>query len=164
MSMGRWLLRFLGYGAAFVIGTLVLLGLVGYSFGAISVSVTEKQPGGHHLWVPVPALVVPVGLRFVPREDLREAAAKLRPWLPAIRAASVELEKCDDARLVEVKNHEEHVTIEKHGGYLVIDVDSEEEKVHVSVPLAIAAEAVEEIGRVEDADDREGFRERQPGV
>lgn len=130
MSPGAIVLR----GAA---GMLVLAGAFVYNTGAVMVEVREKS--GKHFWLAIPAVVVPIGVKLVPKEKLRDATRELQPWLAAIQAASEELCHCQDGPLVEVDDPGEHVRIAKQGDRLVIDVDSEEETVHVSCPLGVVA-------------------------
>ena len=120
-------------------GLLVLTGVVVYEAGAIRVEVFEKSRGGHHIWLAVPAALLPIGVKLAPKQTLRDATRELRPWLPAIRAASKELERCPDGPLVEVDDRKEQVRIAKRGGALYIDVDSDTETVHVSFPLGVVA-------------------------
>jgi hypothetical protein len=118
---------------------LLLIGVLVYSAGAVKVDVREKTPGGHHIWLAVPAIVVPIGARLAPKDKLRDALREARPWLPTIKVASEELVRCPDTSLVEVDNQQEHVRITKRGNALIIDVDSPEESVHVSLPLGVVA-------------------------
>jgi hypothetical protein len=111
------------------------------SMGMVQVKVQSKSPRGEHVHVIAPAVVLPVGAMFVPKEKIRKASSGLQQWLPAIRAATEELEHCPDGPLVQVDNRHEHVKIAKVNGALVIDVDDEAETVHVSVPLRAAAYA-----------------------
>src|SRR5205809_43752 len=120
-----------------VVGAVLLTGLVAYSEGAVMVYVQEKKPEGHRLWVPVPALLVDLGVRFAPDERPRDALRDLQPWLPAIEAASRELKRCPDGLLVEVQDRTDHVTVSKGGDVLRVDVDSETDTVHVSVPISL---------------------------
>jgi hypothetical protein len=119
-----------------VLGVVLLLGLVVYSEGAVTVYVHEK-PQGTRIWLPVPALLVEAGMSFVPDGDLRKASRQIRPWLPAIQAASAELERCPDATLVEVKDSKEHVLISKHGDTLRIDVEDDSDTVHIALPVGL---------------------------
>lgn len=118
-----------------VLAAVLLLGLVVYSEGAVTVYVHEKAPQDTRIWLPVPALLVEAGLRFVPDDKLREASREIRPWLPAIEAASLELGRCPDVTLVEVKNRTEHVLISKQGDTLRIDVEDGTDTVHVALPV-----------------------------
>jgi len=124
----------------------LLTGLVAYSEGAVIVYVHEKKPEGHRIWVPAPALLVDLGVRFVPEERLRDALQDLRPWLPAIEAAGHELERSPDGLLVEVKDRTDHVMVSKGGDVLRVDVDSETETVHVSVPISLIESVAERLG------------------
>ena len=129
-----------------VVGVVLLTGLVAYSEGAVMVYVHEKKPEGHRIWVPVPALLVDLGVRFVPEERLQDALRDLRPWLPAIEAASHELRRCPDGLLVELKDRTDHVMVSKGGEMLRVDVDSETDTVHVSVPISLIESVAARLG------------------
>ena len=120
---------------------ILLAGALVCSLGVLRVEVQSKTPGGQHLRLMAPAIVLPLGALLVPRIKVRAASRDLQPWLPTIQAATEELIRCPDAALVQVDNPREHVSIVKAGGALVIDVDEAGETVHVSVPLRAAAYA-----------------------
>jgi hypothetical protein len=134
----RKFFRIVGFAVLCVAGSVALLVAAAYSMGTVTVSVENKKPDGPHVYVPVPAVAIPLGMRFAPAEDLAGAATQVRPWLPAIKAASEELARCPNTTLAEVTSAEEKVRIIKDGDSIVIDVDSPEENVHVSVPLETA--------------------------
>ena len=131
-----------------VVGTaaLVLLGaaVVAFSAGTVRVRVLEKKPGGDNVNLLLPALVVPMGLKLMPDEARRQAAARVGPWAPALEALSKELARTPDFVLVEVKNPQEHVLIRKQGRSLLIDVDTEDETVHISFPIKLMASVASE--------------------
>jgi hypothetical protein len=136
------LLAKLGVG---VLGTALVTGAALSSEGFINVRVDEKEADGHHIHLIVPAALVPVGLRFVPREHLVEASQNLRANMPIIDAALPALEQCPDGVLVEVTDPGEHVLVAKVGGSIVIDVNDADDVVHVSVPLRAAESAIHQI-------------------
>ena len=136
------LLAKLGVG---ILGTVVVTGAALSSEGFINVRVDEKEADGHHIHVIVPAALVPVGLRFVPRQDLAEAARNLRDNMAIIDAALPALEQCPDGVFVEVTDPGEHVLVAKVGGSIVIDVNDADDVVHVSVPLRAAESAIHQI-------------------
>src|SRR6266567_3262009 len=119
--------------------------IVTYDAGAVRVSVVEKGPKGEHVNVFVPAILVPVALGVVPAKAFNVHDAETRKWLPMLKAASRELERCPDATLVEVKSPEEHVKIIKRGNALVIDVDDPGETVHVSCPVGVVRTVVNKL-------------------
>lgn len=135
----------LGSVSILVAGTLVLGGALVYDAGAIRVRVQEKSPGGEHINLLVPAVAVPVALKFVPDEKLHEASAEIRPWLPAIKIAAEELAHCPDGPFVEVTSPHEKVRIAKRGGSLVIDVDDTDATVQVSFPVRVVSSVVQEL-------------------
>ena len=136
------LLAKLGVG---VLGTAMVGAAALSSEGFIHVNVNEKAADAHHINLIVPAALVPVGLKFVPREHLAEAAQNLRANMAIIDAALPALEQCPDGVLVEVTDPGEHVLIAKSGGSIVIDVNDPDETVHLSVPLRAAESAIHEI-------------------
>ena len=126
-------------------GAVLVGGAALSSEGFIHVKVDEKQANGHHMTLVVPAALIPVTLKFVPRHHLTEAAANLRSYMPIIDIAIPALEQCPDGVFVEVIDPGEHVLVAKSGGSIVIDVNDPGETVHVAVPLRAAESAIHEI-------------------
>jgi hypothetical protein len=130
----------------FLTGTTVVTGgVMTYNAGAVRVAVDENRPGGDHVHLFVPAVMVPPALGLIPEKDLRKHAREIQPWLPAIKIASRELAKSPDGILVEVIDTDEHVTITKQGGAIVVDVKSPDENVHVAVPLHMIYSVAEKL-------------------
>lgn len=128
-----------------------LAGTTAYQAGTVRVFVKENRPGGERVRLVVPAILINWGIKLVPEASLRDLPSDVRPWLPAIRIASTELARCPDGPLIELQEQRERVSIAKRNGALVIDVDSEDETVHVSVPLqtlAVVARELESAGPV----------------
>jgi hypothetical protein len=128
-----------------LLGTAMVAGAAVSSEGFIHLKVHEKQANGTHLNLIVPAAIVPATLHFVPKEDLKDAARDIRPYLPIIDAAIPALEDCPDGVFVEVIDPGEHVLIQKSGGSIVIDVNDHDDVVHVSVPLRAAQSSIHQI-------------------
>jgi hypothetical protein len=135
----------LGKIALGIVGTAVAGVGVLCSEGMIEVKVVERQPEVHHVYVIAPAMLVPIGMHFAPQRDLSRAAAQIRPWLPTIRAALDQLRESDDVTLVEVKEPGEHVRVAKEGGSIVVDVQDENETVHVSTPIRAISSTIEQL-------------------
>lgn len=127
------------------LGTALVAGAVVSSEGFIHVKVHEKQTNGTCISLVVPAMIVPVTLKFVPNHYLAEGSANLRRYLPVIDAAISGLADCPDGPLVEVTDPDEHVSVVKSGGSIVVDVNDPDETVHVSVPLHATQSAIDEI-------------------
>lgn len=130
---------------AVMLGTVLLTGAVAYSGGVVKVDVEEKKPGGTHIFLPLPANAVSLGLRFVPEKHLNHIPPQARQWMPAVKIAAEELERCPDGPLVLVDTADEKVSIVKRGGSLVIDVDTKQESVHLSFPLSLAISLANQI-------------------
>lgn len=135
----------LGKIALGIVGTAVAGVGVLCSEGMIEVKVVERQPEVHHVYVIAPAMLVPIGMHFAPQRDLSRAAAQIRPWLPTIRAALDQLRESDDVTLVEVKEPGEHVRVAKEGRSIIVDVQDENETVHVSTPIRAISSTIEQL-------------------
>jgi hypothetical protein len=132
----------------FLLGVLVIVaaGAAVYNAGAVRIAVHSKEPGGVDIDLPVPVTLLSAGLSFIPDEDRADIARELRPWMPAIQTALEELSRCDDGPLVEIDGPDEHVRVVKEGRKLVIDVDSPEATVHLSVPLGAIPGLIHKLG------------------
>jgi hypothetical protein len=128
------------------LGTVALAGAVVSSEGFIHVKVHENQANGTHLSFIVPAMLVPVTLKFVPRKYLEQPAQQIVPWLPVIDATFSGLNDCADGTiLVEVTEPDQHVRVAKSDGAIVVDVQDPQETVHVAAPLRAMRSAIHEI-------------------
>jgi hypothetical protein len=128
-----------------VLGTALVAGAAVSSEGFIHVKVHEKQPDGTNVNLIVPAALATTALHFVPAHNFDRAPDELRQCLPIIDAAVPALRDAPDGVLVEVEDPGEHVRITKAGGSLVIDVNDNDDVVHVSVPLRAVQNAVHQI-------------------
>jgi hypothetical protein len=128
-----------------ILGCLVILFTVAaatfavnaYRAGMLVVRVQESGPHGTDLAIRIPAILVPMAMRIVPDEPLRQAAREARKWAPAARAMVKVLSDSPDFLLVRVDSPRETVKIQTENRKLVVDVTSLEEKVYVSVPLGV---------------------------
>lgn len=127
--------------------TTLIGGAVLFHEGAVTVNVQEKRPDGEHIVVFAPAAIVPWAIALAPEEhtNFGHLPPEARQAIPALAAATDKLRDMPDFVMVEVQSPREHVRIEKLGGSLVINVDSEKETVYVSVPLRAARHALEEL-------------------
>jgi hypothetical protein len=135
----------LGIGATVVLSTAYV-----FHEGVIRVDVDERSEQGSHVHFWVPAAAVPMGMYLAPRHSLDDAACKVRPYLPILKAIAKEMEKYPDAEFVDVEDGSQHVRVSTAHGRLQVDVVDEGEKVHVAVPVAA----------IRDLEER--FEERSP--
>jgi len=127
---------------ASIVGTAAI---VTYDAGAVRVSVVEKKSHGTNVHVIVPAVLVPAVLEFVPSHNFHMKSGETRKWLPAVKAALRELDRCPDATLVQVTSPGENVNISKRGDSIYIDVDDPGETVHVSFPVPLVRSVVQKL-------------------
>jgi len=103
--------------------------------GMIAVNVVEHRPGGDEVHVKVPGALVEMALPFVPDVVCMDASGEMEKWGPVLKSICGELRSMDDGVLVEVSGRRENVLIHKKGGSVIIDVDSDDETVHITMPL-----------------------------
>ncbi|MBV9180856.1 MAG: hypothetical protein JO356_06050 [Acidobacteria bacterium] len=117
------------------VGVALAGGAVLCSQGFISIRVLEREPSGTKVNLVLPASLLPVTLKLVPRRYLREASENVSPYLPILEKAIPALEDCPDGVMVEVAETNDYVVIAKRHGSIVIDANDEDDVVHVSLPL-----------------------------
>jgi len=137
-----------------IIGTALAGAGIICSEGMISVNVETRQPEKHHVFVVAPAMLVPIAMHFVPKDLLGEQAREIQPWMPTIRVALDALSESDDITFVEVRELGQDVRVAKSGGSIVVDVNDNEETVHVSTPIRPISSAIEELAAASAAPTR----------
>lgn len=121
--------------AGFTAAVLALLGaglLFLFQGGIATVYVEDSELS---FWVPVPVNALLLGVHFIPDDELAKARVDLVPYRDLISAALQELEDCPDSVFVDVDSGTDHVQVRKQDDNLIVDVDSDGEKVFIKVPL-----------------------------
>ncbi len=134
-----------GIFAVLIVGTGVALAATVAATGFVVVQVQEKGDGGVSFTAPVPAALIDAGLgiaRLTVADELDEASQQLEPYEPMIRELLDELDQAGTFTLVSVKTDDETVRVRKDKRHLIVDVDAEDAKVHVSLPLSLAERAL----------------------
>ena len=137
-----------------IVGTALAGAGIICSEGMISVNVETRQPEKHHVFVVAPAMLVPIAMHFVPKDRLEEQAREIQPWMPTIRAGLDALGESDDITFVEVKKPDQRIRVAKSGGSIVVDVNDNDETVHVSTPIRAMSSAIEELAATSPAPTR----------
>jgi hypothetical protein len=128
--------------------TASLAGAYVFHEGVIRVDVDESRGSGEHVHFWVPATAVPVGLRVVPRDKLRQVATQARPYLPLLREVAKELKKYPNAELVDVRDNDQHVRISLRDGKFYVDAVTDSDHVHVSFPVETISDVADRLEAV----------------
>ena len=113
--------------------------------GTVRIEVHELGPGGSDVSVQLPGLLVNAAIALCPvptDPKLREHLVKIEPML---RAVASRLQTLPDAVLIDVKNDDGTVRIEKSGTDLVIRVASHEERVEIVIPVKSVRRLMEKL-------------------
>src|ERR1700751_5929269 len=116
--------------------TVVVAGVYTFHEGVIRVDVDEHRDGGSHVHFWVPAAAVPMAMHFVPKRHFREIPTEGSDFLPLLRIVTSELRRYPNTTFVDVQDGNDHVRVATNGSKIQIDVVTDEEKVHVPVPLS----------------------------
>lgn len=148
---------------AIALGALVLiLSSVGlavaavYHKGTVRMEIDEAGPGGDRIDVVIPASLVDLAIELVPASAIEEATGDVERALDrsalggadlheVVRNLGDALESCPDTVFVEVRSRNERVIVEKRGRRLVVDVESDGQHVHVSLPVSTLTRAAEKL-------------------
>lgn len=118
-------------------------GLLLYSTGLAVVDVRQNGPDGTHLIIPVPLALANAALWFVDDKQTRIEIPEFAEHREAAIRLARELQRAPDGRFVEVEGPREHVTVEKSGDTLIVEVHDGEDEVLVHVPIAAIEELLE---------------------
>ena len=135
---------------AFIVLGLMFLGVTGayvYNAGMVVIEVAEAGPNGSDISLKIPGALINGAIQVVPSDVFKEAEEEIRYAGPIIRAVCDQLSDLPDFVMVEVQDRHEHVEIAKRGNKLIVDVESDDEKVHIVVPFSVVKTAAKKIER-----------------
>lgn len=133
---------------------ITLIGLAIYLTIGLAVAAVLQQTGllvvrvqdkvnQKNIFVPVPMLLVSGAIHLIPNTKLDLARERLdQEKIQWVMAATDELARCPDANFLEVQTATEQVLIAKRGSNLLLDLDTPENRVYVSVPIHAARNAL----------------------
>ena len=143
----RVILILVGVFAFLLVGTGVALAASVLHSGVVVVKVHDKGPDGVNLTIPVPASLLQAGmsiaLQHADEGEMDRVRSQLAPWQPALAESLDQLRQVGGFTMVNVDGHDEHVQIHKRGNAWVVDVQSLEADVYVSMPLGLLEHALE---------------------
>lgn len=133
-------------------GVMVLICMIAfYAFqtGIAVVNVNDRVHG-KHIFLPIPVGLMNFGLNMVPGEMLAQVREDLGPHRKIVQTLASELENIPDTDFVEVHGREEHVLVSKSGRNLIIDVQTPEQTVYVSVPIRATGNIVAKLASMSE--------------
>ena len=131
----------------FVAGGIALT-LAVHNAGMVVVDVREGTSGcgSDRISIRLPAFVAHAALCCTPSVAFQDACCgEVLHWAGVVRKGFKELADCPDFTIVEIDSEDERVRIRKKGNALIIDIYSDDETVHVEVPIGLVRAAVSKI-------------------
>ena len=123
-----------------------LLGVVVAATGVMVLDVTKAD--GTRFVVPMPLLLVQVGVRFAPLQaaaaGIERQVVRVRRYLPVAGEVLTAVAESPDFDLAKVDEGDEHVRVRKVGDSLHVRVESLRESVEMNVPFELAWRALDE--------------------
>lgn len=132
----------------FVAVPIVVVGVTVARSGILVVQVDELGPGGDHVRLRIPCILIDVAARLAPHEVFAEVSRDGTRWIPAARASLAKLADSPDCVLVQVDSPSERVRISKQDRRLLVSVDSCAERVRIEMPIRSASSI---LARIEKA-------------
>ena len=141
---------------AVILGVPIAMLATVASLGVMVVDVREGGPDGHRVVVPVPLVLAQAALAVAPMvagpDKLRVRAGEGLEHVGLAKEVLEALAAAPDGELVRVEEPKESVLITKEGRSLRVRVRSDRENVNVTVPLALALQALpDRDGRIHTA-------------
>jgi hypothetical protein len=113
---------------------LLIMGTFRLKDGVVVFDFTNHSENSR-VFVPVPLSLVNLGIKMLPDGKLHEANIKLANVEPYLETVSQQLMDLPDVNFVEVKSPREEVLVQKKGNQLIVNVNSDDEQIHISVPI-----------------------------
>lgn len=136
MKSGERLALAIILGLALLVGGIA--GATAYAWhraGSVHLALHETGPDGNDFSITLPGLLVNAAIALCPVPADAELNARLAELTPALRAVASQLASMPDAVLVDARDADGTVRIEKSGPNLLIRVVSEEERLEVAFPI-----------------------------
>ena len=124
---------------AFGVSLFAVAGIVIQQTGLLIVDVQDRDG---RIFLPIPMLLVNTVVAVAPIADHLKVPHEIHRHSDLISAAANELMLCPDGPFVEVNGPREHVLISKTGGNIIVDVQSDEEKIYVQIPIKATGKTV----------------------
>jgi len=103
--------------------------------GSVRIAIHETGPGGSDVTLRLPGLLVNTAIALCPVPTDPKFQERLVEIAPMLRAVAGRLKTLPDAVLVDIRNDEGTVRVEKSGADLLIRVRSDEERVDIAIPV-----------------------------
>jgi hypothetical protein len=123
------------------------------ALGVVVVDVRDAGPGGHHLVVPVPLLLVQTAAALVPEDQARLELGEATRYVPLAREVLRALADSPDGELVRVEEPGTRVVVSKSGDVIAVRVRDGGDEVSVNLPLRLALRALPPDGHTLSARD-----------
>ena len=127
-----------------------LFAITGVVIQQTGLMIVDVQDRDRHIFLPIPMIFVNTALQLTPISRHINMPDGLNRHYETLQNAAAELANCPDGPLVEVRDHRENVLIEKRGANLIINVNSEEEKIHVQIPIRATGNAIAQLASLKD--------------
>lgn len=118
--------------AAVLVAFVAAAALYVYDSGFAMVQIRD---GHRSFTVPVPLVVAEVGLVFAARSQVGNSGEILEQCRRVLPVVLTELEKSSDVTFVDIVNGRDSVQVEKAGSDLIVNIESQDEKVRVRAPV-----------------------------
>src|SRR5262245_29402452 len=128
------------------ISLFAVAGIVIQQTGLMIVHVQDRNG---HIFLPIPMIFVNTALHFTTISNHVKVPPELNRHYSSIRSVSNELLNCPDGPFVQVESPKERVSVSKEGSNLIIDINSDREKVFVQIPIEATGKTIAQLSTLQ---------------
>jgi hypothetical protein len=141
---------FVKIGILLVALSISLFAVAGIVIQQTGLMIIDVQNRDRHLFLPIPMIFVNTALRFTAVSHHINMPDQLNGHYSTLQNVAKELADCPDGPLVEVQDHQDHVLIEKRGSNVIVDVNSDDEKVYVQIPIQATSHTIAQLASLKN--------------
>jgi hypothetical protein len=120
----------------FLMGIMVVVAVgAGILFHYTGVLVVDVKNKDHHIYAPVPMLLMRGAVHAFPLHTRIQVPGEVRKHADMIQAMAQALDGCPDGDFVEVETPREKVLVRKEGRNLYVDAVTKREEIHLQIPI-----------------------------
>lgn len=124
---------------AIAFSLFAVAGIVVQKTGLLIVDVQDRDG---RVFLPIPMLLVNGALSFAPLNDKVSVPHEFQNHSDLLEAAASELSRCPDGPFLEVDSPDTKVLIEKRGQNMIVNVNSDSEKIYIQIPIRATGKTI----------------------
>ena len=123
--------------------------VVGIVIQKTGLMIVDVQTSDGRVFLPIPVGLINGALSLVPVSSHITLPHQIANHSEVMQAAANELLDCPDGPFVEVNSRDEHVLVSKKGDNMVVDVKSDDEQIHIQIPIRATGKTLSKLASLQ---------------